>query len=728
MSLFGAMQSGISGLTAQSSAMAAISDNIVNVNTIGYKNTNVDFKTLVTKQTSSTNYSSGGVQGVTKQSVDMQGLLADNSSSTAVAISGSGYFVVNQTSSGTDGLWAYTRAGDFSTDENGYLKNTSGYYAQAWSLLPWDGNANASTVTLNGITYMKAYYDSNGNTVYVNDNVIDSKNLQAVNLSKIGGTADATQQLSIGANLPADDTSGTTRSISALIYDSLGNASNLSLNFQKEYGISWGLDVSVPNKATNVTVNTKDNKVFSSAGQMQFTDIPKNGSSIAITDDSTGTTYNFVFTNNPSSVTSPDIAVDLSSVLSVSDFTTAFGEAIQENVPSADRFAVDSNTISITQSVGGSKLTIDASKTLACVQSGAHPNLTTGIPSGIFTIDAIDQDLKNGAAINFTSTTTADYVGQSVVIDGKTYTFTNGTTAASPAITVDISASINGTNIDNTGVVETLVNVLNADGNQDEPGRFTASGLTLEINPTTTASDISIDFSGLGSAVSGSVRDAVAGWTTNLSAPRTIGTEFTYDTIAYKGDKIPAVTFNSDGTPKYYNVADVSIEWANGAKDMTGDTNQGTTISLSLGEAGTNTGLTCLSGTFDQNYIKQDGAKFGSYAGVSIDENGVVTAMFDNGELRPIAIIPLATFTNPNAMESLTGNVWLETEYSGEPLLKTAGQGGAGTITSNSLEQSTVDLATEFSNMIVTQRAYSAATKIITTSSDMLSELTNLIR
>ena len=77
-------------------------------------------------------------------------------------------------------------------------------------------------------------------------------------------------------------------------------------------------------------------------------------------------------------------------------------------------------------------------------------------------------------------------------------------------------------------------------------------------------------------------------------------------------------------------------------------------------------------------------------------------------------------------MSALTGNAWIETDYSGQALLKQAKTNGAGTISANSLEQSTVDLATEFSNMIITQRAYSAATKIITTADEMLDELTRL--
>ena len=116
MSILGALQAGVSALGAQSTAMAAVSDNIANMNTTGYKTNNVSFSTLVTKQISSNKYSAGGVQAVSSQSVDAQGLLSSVSSSTALAISGQGYFVVNSSYNG-QGTWAYTRAGDFSTDE-----------------------------------------------------------------------------------------------------------------------------------------------------------------------------------------------------------------------------------------------------------------------------------------------------------------------------------------------------------------------------------------------------------------------------------------------------------------------------------------------------------------------------------------------------------------------------------------------------------------------------------
>lgn len=751
MSIFGAMQSGISALASQSSSMGAISDNIANVNTVGYKSNSVAFSTLVTKQSSSSLYSPGGVQSKPKQSISAQGLLSATSNSTDVAISGSGYFVVNQSANPGEGdLWAYTRAGSFSVDENGYLKNTGGYYAQAWSLLPWDGNPNATVVDVNGIKYMKAYYDASGNTVYINDNIIDGTNLRPVNLANIGGTATPTHQISLGANLPSDDpiydptnaAVGGKRKVSALIYDSLGNASNMSLEYTKTSSNGWSMGASVPSGASSVTLyggreTTGDTSqdVYYAAGQLEFTKIPENGSSIAITDAGTGTTYNFIFTNGTATIppdvgNTKNIAVDISAgIITTSDFTKAFETAIKNNMPSANRFTADGSTIQIVQSVAGAELTIDASKTLACVQSASNPAQDTGIPTGVFTIQAIDNDIKNTARIDFNSDKTADYLNKTIVLDGKTYHFVNTDTADDPDAGdyyVNIADAINGGDVDVAKMMSIFGAKLNTTAT--EPSRFVISGSSLEILPSSTGGDITIDTTNLGTAISGVVRDSVTNsWKSIQNTTATLANQFTVNgTEVEQGAVVPAVRFNADGTPKYFYVDEMAIEWANGAQNMDGDPDNGTRITLDMGNVGTNDGLTNLSGDFLTNYINQDGAKFGSYTGVSISEDGVVTALFDNGETRPIAILPLATFANADGMEALTGNTWIETDASGQAMLRQAGTNGAGEITAYSVESSNVDLATEFSNMIVTQRAYSAATKIITTADEMLDELTRM--
>lgn len=741
MSLFGAMQSGISGLAAQSTSMGAISDNISNVNTIGYKNNNTAFKTLVTAQTSTNYYSPGGVQPVAKQTINAQGLLASNSSSTALAVSGNGFFVVNSSANpGGNDVWAYTRAGDFDIDDNGYLKNSANYYLQGWSLLPWDGNEAATVVNINGINYMKAYYDSTGKTVYINDNIVDSRNLQPINLSTIGGSATPTQQIKYGANLPSGDpifdpsneTAGGRHSVSALIYDSLGNASNLNLTYTKTSSNTWGMSTSIPSGAATVTLtgnreNAADTAadVYYAAGQLEFTSIPSNGSTISITDKQTGQTFNFEFLRNPGAAAQPgNIGVDISTgVVSVGDFTAKFMETIKATMPGANRFKDENGTISIVQSVGGGALEIDCSKTLSCLQSAVNPN-ESGVPTGQFTIQAIDDELKNTANISFTADNAAAYKDKTFSVGGKTFTFTQGGTGATE---IDLDAAVDAQGrFSAVKLAELVANKIR--GQITEPERVTASGTSIEFVPSSTGPDLALDFTDLDGVAAGTGRNGDASVFVDLTKTAvTLNNSFKVNnTEVEAGSMVPGIKFNADGTPKYTYVGEMAIEWANGAQNMTGAYGEGTTITLSQGNPGTNDGLTSLSGNFTTNYIKQDGATFGSYAGVSINEQGVVTALYDNGETRPIAILPLATFSNANGMNALSGNVWIETDYSGQALLKMPSSDGAGAIKSNSLEQSNVDLATEFSNMIITQRAYSAATKIITTADEMLDELTRM--
>ena len=724
MSILGALQAGVSGLGAQSSAMGAIADNIANMNTIGYKTNNVSFSTLVTKQVSSSKYSAGGVQSHTSQSIDTQGLLSSVSSTTSLAVSGNGYFVVNSLNNG-EGTWAYTRAGDFLKDETGYLVNSGGYYAQAWSLMPWDGTDSAATVEINGIMYMKAYKNDNGETVYINDNIVDENNLRGINLSNIGGTATPTTQIAFGANLPSGSRIGETHSVSTLIYDSLGNPNNISLNYTKETANSWGLNTSIPSGAAAINLYTNDGMVYSSIGQMEFTEIPAEGSTIKIND------VTFEFVNNKALTNgsqigngNTNIAVNISEANSIRDAIEAFLESIELNIRDAGRFVRDNNAIKISQSLTGDKLSIDCSGTLACVQSAAAIDKSSGLSQGTFTVEAIDNRIKNCASIDFNTVN----VNDSIAIDGINFVF--GPTPAQPAANTVYIAYTDNNNKPYTPniLVDKLVKAIQEAG-VSEPERFVASGKTLQIIPTSTGENIKIPNDGI--KITGATVEYISG-SNEVSGDiptNGISNKFTYDEVEQLGSKVPAIMFNSDGTPKTINVENMEIYWANGAQDMTGEVKvgDGVQIRINMGEENVSTGLTNLSGGFSTSYINQDGATFGSYAGVTVGDDGVVTAVFSNGETRPIAIIPLATFVNANGMEALNNNVWIATTESGNPLLTQATTGGAGEIVSSSLESSTVDLATEFSNMIVVQRAYSAAGKIMTTADEMLQELTNLV-
>ncbi len=149
-------------------------------------------------------------------------------------------------------------------------------------------------------------------------------------------------------------------------------------------------------------------------------------------------------------------------------------------------------------------------------------------------------------------------------------------------------------------------------------------------------------------------------------------------------------------------------------------------IALDLGSAGGFDGLTQFSGGFTLGFIDADGARFGTVSGVAIGGDGLVTALFGNGESRPIYRIPLATFTNPNGLRAQTGNAFAETAASGPALLGTPGRGGAGTVQAGALEQSNVDLAGEFANLIQARVAYGFAVAVLRTAEEMLSALLDI--
>ena len=134
MSINSAMLSGVSGLIANSAALGAISDNIANVNTVGYKENSTQFEDLVTAKATAGNYNSGGVQAQVSQLISAQGQFQQTTNSTDMGINGNGMFVVADSSAGitaTDGP-SFTRAGEFTSDKAGYLVNSAGLYLQGW--------------------------------------------------------------------------------------------------------------------------------------------------------------------------------------------------------------------------------------------------------------------------------------------------------------------------------------------------------------------------------------------------------------------------------------------------------------------------------------------------------------------------------------------------------------------------------------------------------------------
>jgi len=190
------------------------------------------------------------------------------------------------------------------------------------------------------------------------------------------------------------------------------------------------------------------------------------------------------------------------------------------------------------------------------------------------------------------------------------------------------------------------------------------------------------------------------------------------------------------------NAAGTTVAWQNVGTafkfDTTGQLNPpvtslaltGVTINgLSLGNINVNmpsgsvTQFANASGATTVNNLQQNGFPAGQLNSISVGNNGVITGTFSNGQNVSLAEIPLVHFNNANGLKSLDGGAYQVTDVSGAALA-----GASGSVVGQSLEASNTDIATEFTKLIVTQQAYSANTKVITTANQMSQDLLNILR
>jgi flagellar hook protein FlgE len=146
-------------------------------------------------------------------------------------------------------------------------------------------------------------------------------------------------------------------------------------------------------------------------------------------------------------------------------------------------------------------------------------------------------------------------------------------------------------------------------------------------------------------------------------------------------------------------------------------------IQLNLGTYDASDGLTQYAGTqYSLRGLTQNGVPPGAFSSVTTQANGDITVNYDNGQSRVIAQVPVITFNDPDALQRQDGQAFTASTGSGTPLAEAAGTNGAGTLVTQSVESSNVDIATEFTKLIVAQQAYSANTKMVTTAAQMLQQ------
>jgi flagellar hook protein FlgE len=199
----------------------------------------------------------------------------------------------------------------------------------------------------------------------------------------------------------------------------------------------------------------------------------------------------------------------------------------------------------------------------------------------------------------------------------------------------------------------------------------------------------------------------------SLGTPRTLTTYFT----EVSGSGAPPqwqthwALSNSDGTMVGSGSgATLSFNSSGALTGGTGTINVATlpdgAAPLSIAQSFTGTTLTDLN--FGVNSIQSNGTSAGQFSGVSIDTNGNVVAQYSNGATKIQGTVALVSFTNPQGLTPISGNNWLATTASGQPLTNMPGSAGVGTLESGALEGSNVDLSTQLVNLIVAQQAYQA--------------------
>jgi flagellar hook protein FlgE len=146
----------------------------------------------------------------------------------------------------------------------------------------------------------------------------------------------------------------------------------------------------------------------------------------------------------------------------------------------------------------------------------------------------------------------------------------------------------------------------------------------------------------------------------------------------------------------------------------------GQVLPITIGALGSTSGMSQLNGPYTTTNMKQNGGAFGQLQGVSVGKDGVVTASFSNGTTRPIYQVDLAVVPSPDSLTPVAGDAYALSPAAGLPQLFKPGQGPAGATDGGTLEGSNVDLTTQLTNLIETQRAYSSNATVIQTADQML--------
>ncbi|MCW8894559.1 MAG: flagellar hook protein FlgE [Sulfurimonas sp.] len=716
------LYAGVSGLQSHQIAMDVESNNIANVNTVGFKYSRANFSDLLAQTRSIATAPQGELGGKNAVQVGLgstvssmttihsQGSIQNSDKNTDVAIQGDGFFIVSPDGGNS---YKYTRAGDFKFDASGNFVDNNGFIVQGWVRDNETGKVDA-TAPIENINIPPGLTTPASPTT----EVALKANLNAGTIIESFSPAYEVSSGSTGAT-PAIDENGNPIASGDLgvMFNDVGEGFSL----QDDQGI-WAsftnatysniLDT-IPAGATTLdisfTLDDGSTQAVTYTGLAGATDIQNANGMVSAINAQTGVTgvraevlldggglpYISLENNNTSSFASHNINL----TVGATDTSGAFG-APAATVTDITAYRYQYDPVGADDGSGGA----DAPKTFR-------------------TINGLRNQLEIQARADGGATSNIEI---SVNEQGK-LEISNEAAAGLPADDYDINLAITGITSSNTpGApaenqrftrnMEALNSVLTAGS--------TAKAFSQSFNAATHSSSIDI-FDSLGSKHTLRMEfrktdvDIATGttWDMKISVPppATIGG------TPVASEQTGQITFNSDGSLSGFNPPNISFTGNNGSAAEQ-------QVSLNFGTGGLFDGMTSFDSRSSTSGISQDGFTGGDLVGIRIDQSGTVVGSFSNGRSFGLAQVGMAKFTNNEGLTTEGGSVYVQTANSGDPIIGSAATSGRGFIQSSALEASNVDLSRSLTQLIIIQRGYQANGKTITTSDTLLETLIGLKR
>ncbi len=677
MGIFGALTTAVTGLRAQSYALENISGNIANSQTTAFKRIDTSFEDLIPDNPPSKQLA-GNVTANSRSTNTVQGDIQTTSIGTFMAINGDGFFVVEKPASFQDnrpifdGIDLFTRRGDFQPDKNGYLVNGAGYYLMGIPVDATTGNLVGSVPQL--LQFQNDFLPAQATT-----QITYRANLASYPLTASHDTNVAKSELLKGADFQKNPIAGPQQPATI-----------------SGYGAIWAADA----KATG-----------------------------------TGTVGSFT-----TATTLASLGLSTSDTLTVGDgtnttsYTVAAGDDINDVLTAINGGAA--NVVASLDSSGHLKL-VSANYLDTLTVGGTAAN-TLGFAAGNNTFQPVNLLTQGAASQGQTFTVT---VGSGAA---QTIVFGNGGYPGQVATLADLSLALGGltglssASLDSSGNI-TLVAANTTDaiqigsGSTDVPAsNFGLHTLTaLSSDGTVIANDLT---SFLNESIGGGAITAydVSGSPVNIQL-RWAKT----DSSLYGGTDTWNLFYqvNSNATGQQVAWMNAGSNYTFGANGQMSPTIANLTLSnvvvdgVTLGDvqlvhgSGGITQFADPNGNAKVNMLQQNGFAAGELQQISVNDKGRIVGSYSNGRTIDLAEITLANFNGPNNLKRIDGGAFEVTDESGPAIY-----GASGKIVGSSLEGSNTDIADEFTKLIVTQQAYSANTKVISTGNEMVQDLLNMLR